>query len=65
MGASTALSAMLERRLKARNVLREERKHRMGKKRRAMRAKMSVREKGIAAGGGKDKGIGVGNIDFL
>ena len=59
----TALSRLLERRLKARETLREERKHRMGKVRRRMKAKMSVQAQGIRMGGGKK--TGVGNTDFL
>ena len=59
----TALSRLLERRLKARETLREERKHRMGKIRRRMKAKLSVQAQGIRMGGGKK--IGVGNTDFL
>jgi hypothetical protein len=61
----TALSRLrlLERRLKARETLREERKRRMGKIRRRMKAKMSVQAQGIRMGGGKK--IGVGNTDFL
>ena len=46
----TALSNMLERRLGAREKLRHERVHRMGRKRRAMKAKRAAEDQGITMG---------------
>ena len=55
----TALSRRLERIRSFRENLREERKHRMGKKRRAVQAKMSVQKQGLARRESGYAGVGV------